>query len=82
MIQKDFSKDFIEASVYQITVKGKVDEFYLEMVSNLSVNYFSLKKSTISTMTGELLDQSALIGLLNALFDTRYTVISVIKIDQ
>jgi len=36
---------------------------------------------TLSTLTGNMEDQEALSGVLNILFDNRYSIISVMKIE-
>lgn len=82
MQQGDLIKSFSGPATYQITVEGKVDQEYLQNVSGLSVSLTELKDHTLSTLTGEIVDQSALSGIINTLVDNRYSVITVIKIDN
>ena len=81
MEQEELLQNFDGASTYQITVNGKVDSLFVNQLSGLSVSHNHSQNKTISTLTGKVIDQSALNGILNTLFDYRYTVISVMKLD-
>jgi len=80
MVKKELIETYSGPSIYQITVSGKVDEQFIESINGMSVSHNSVKSKTISTLTGELHDQSALNGILNTLYDYQYSVISVLKI--
>ena len=69
-------------ATYQITVQGRVDPEFMKKLNTLTVTHTETKDRTLSTLTGEIVDQESLNGLLNILFDHRYNVISVMKIDQ
>lgn len=81
MVKEEFLKSYSGPSTYQITVDGRVDEGFIQSISGMSVSHNRLKDKTLSTLTGELTDQSALNGILNTLFDYRFAVISVMKIE-
>ena len=68
-------------ATYQITVRGNVDPKFMGQFNNLVVTHTKTKDHTLSTLTGEIKDQEALSGILNMLFDNRYAVISVSKIE-
>ena len=78
----DLIKTYAGPATYQITVEGKVNEEYLQNISGLSVSTTELKGHSISVLTGEIIDQSALSGIINLLVDNRYSVITVIKIEN
>ena len=80
MMDNDLQNSFTGSATYQITVEGKVDKEYIQKVSGLSVTHTQLKDHTLSTLTGEIIDQAALSGIINILVDYRYSVISVTKI--
>ena len=82
MQNDDLIKTYTGPATYQITVDGKVNKEYLHNITGLSVSLTELKGHTISVLTGEILDQSALSGIINLLVDNRYSVITVIKIDN
>jgi hypothetical protein len=65
---------------YQITVHGCVDDLFMRRLTNLEIAHTHLKGADISTLSGEITDQSALSGLISMLIDNHYKVISVIKI--
>ena len=65
-------------ATYRICVVGDVDSAYAEQ-------YWGMKLILIektgepeqSTLVGEVADQAALVGIINALYNARYPVISV-----
>jgi hypothetical protein len=67
-------------ATYQITVQGRVDPEFMKKLNTLTVTHTETKDRTLSTLTGEIVDQESLNGLLNILFDHQYSVISVLKI--
>ena len=77
----EFIKNYHGHSTYQITVQGKVDTKFMSQLNNLSVTHTETSSQTLSTFTGEIVDQEDLSGILNILFDNRYAVISVTKIE-
>ncbi len=74
-------KDYEGRATYQITVRGKVDPLFIQRLNSFSVTHIESERAILSTLTGEIDDQEALSGLLNILFDHRFPVISVMKID-
>jgi hypothetical protein len=64
-----------EAAIFQIQVKGKITDILIRSVDDMQVRQ-ELDSETVSVI-GWLPDQSALLGLLNALNDIRYGIISV-----
>jgi len=78
----DLIKNFEGPATYQITVQGKVDPEFMKQLNTLTVTHTEARDKTLSTLTGEIVDQESLNGLLNILFDHRYSVISVMKIDH
>ena len=82
MTATELIEDYEEQATYQITVQGKVDPSFINRLNDFVVTHTETKNKTLSTLTGKIIDQEALSGLLNILFDHRYDVISVLKIDQ
>ena len=82
MNPSEFRKNYKGPSTYQITVKEKVDpEFINYQINNLNVTHTKTSDKNVSIITGEIIDQEALSGLLNTLFNHQYIIISVMKID-
>ncbi len=74
------SKVYIGPATYQITVQGKVDKVYVKNFTGMKVIYTNLKNKELSTITGEVMDQAALSGIINFLIDCRFCLESVVKI--
>jgi len=81
MEKSEIIKKYVGRATYQITVLGRVDPEFMKKLNTLTVTHTESNDRTISTLTGEIEDQESLNGLLNILFDHRYSVISVMKID-
>jgi hypothetical protein len=63
---------------YKILVQGKLDMSWSERLSGLSVSTTGGKDLTpLTTLRGRLVDQSALLGVLNTLHDLNYAVLQV-----
>jgi len=75
-------KAFIAPATYQIMVDGHVDSTVTPLLGDMSITYLNVKGQELSNLIGKVTDQSALSGLINTLIDYRYTVISVIMINQ
>lgn len=82
MTATELIHDYDGQTTYQITVQGKVDPDFINRFNDFAVTHTESRDKTLSTLTGKIVDQEALSGLLNILFDHRYEVISVLKIDQ
>ncbi len=82
MTTSNLIKEYKGKATYQITVQGKVDPVFMHLLNSFSVTHIETERKTLSTLTGEIEDQEALIGLLNILIDHQYSVISVMKINN
>ena len=67
---------------YQITVEGKIDPSWSEWLGNMQlVTRKEADEMTVTTLSGALIDQAALRGLLNHLWDLNLVVRSVEQVD-
>jgi hypothetical protein len=64
-----------EDLIYQIKISGKINSAFLGIVDNMQIQKHPEKD--IINLIGGFPDQSALLGLLNALNDIRYEILSV-----
>ena len=72
---------FQSKATYQITVEGKVEPFLLNLLpAAFEISYAKSGGKDISSLIGKVEDQAQLTGVLNTIYNTRITVISVIKI--
>jgi len=67
-----------QAAVYQIQVRGKLDENWSDWFSGMTVTF----ESGITTLTGLVADQAALRGILSRIWDLNLTLISVTQIEM
>ena len=67
-----------EQAIYQIKVKGILDEQWSDWFDGLTIMPYS-NESTI--LTGVIRDQAALHGLLNKIRDLGLTLLSVKRVD-
>jgi len=66
-----------QAAVYQIQVRGKLDESWSDWLSGMTIT----SESGITTLTGPVADQAALRGLLSKIWDLNLTLVSVTRIE-
>ena len=69
-----------QPAVYSIRVVGRLDESWSERLSGLTIlSYNSMLKDgmDVTTLTGKLQDQTALVGVLNTLYNLRLPLLSV-----
>jgi hypothetical protein len=68
--------------IYQISVQGQIDPTWSDRLENMKIGVVTLESGTrITTLQGELRDQTALSGVLNALYELHLTVLSVVRMD-
>jgi hypothetical protein len=66
--------------IYYITVQGHLDEAWGQWFNGLAIETTTNGHGSIeTTLTGEIIDQAALRGLLNQLWDWNLTVIAVTR---
>lgn len=67
-----------QPSAYQIVVQGHLDTTYADWVEGMAVvQTRDEQQRPITVLTGGLLDQSALIGVLRSLYNLRFPVLLV-----
>jgi hypothetical protein len=70
--------NFKKPAVYKIVVQGEIDDCWADRLFDMQINVERQKgKQSISSIVGEITDQSALSGILNTLYELQMTVISV-----
>lgn len=73
---------FSQPAVYQIKVLGKVPQYWSDRLSGMIITYNETKGEVTTSLIGKMSDQSALSGVLNALYDLHMSVISVKKMKE
>jgi len=70
--------DFYSPTVFLIEVKGKIDKNLSDTLGDLKISHNTIdEKTTVSRLHGEVLDQAALMGILNALYEMRFPIVSL-----
>jgi hypothetical protein len=64
--------------VYQIRVQGFVDESWSDRMNGVEIRVQDLSdESPVTILTGYFVDQTALAGVLNTLYDLSYPLLTV-----
>jgi len=72
------SFSFSKPAVYQIKVQGEIDQSWSPRLGDMQIKVIKKPGSkAVSTLVGSVIDQSALSGILNSLYDLHLTVLSV-----
>ena len=66
-----------EQAIYQIKIQGRLDEGWSEWFNEMTVTF----ESNITTLTGAVVDQAVLRGILDKIWDLNLVLISVIRIE-
>jgi len=81
--KKGLGPHIIYPAEYHIQIQGRLDISWSGRLSGMSVTTTGGKNLTsLTTLQGELIDQSALLGVLNTLHDLGYAVLQVKYIAQ
>ena len=65
-------------AIYQIQVQGVLTPDWSDRLGSMAIDVDGLEgEAPITTLWGRLLDQAALCGILNALYDMRLPLLSV-----
>jgi len=69
-------------SIYQIKVQGKLNEQWSNWLANMTISHdLANKEAHITTLTGPIVDQTALRGILNKLWDLNLTLLSIKQLE-
>ena len=63
---------------YRIRVQGRLDEQWSDWLSGMAIVY----RDGVTTLTGAVADQSALIGILTRIVSMNVTLVSVNRLDK
>lgn len=78
MKQSDRCVVFDEPGCYRIRVSGNLDPSRSDVLGGMAIaTRRPAGKPPATTLTGELQDQAALMGVLNTLYDSGYAIIEV-----
>jgi hypothetical protein len=67
-----------EPATYRISIMGTLDKQWSDYCGGMSIEHQSfLDQYQVTILTGQLTDQSALVGVINSLYDLGCPIISV-----
>jgi len=69
--------DLTNSNNFRIDVSGKLDKNLSDFLGGLSIFHKIKGNKTISYLEGEIIDQSELVGIINALHNMRFNILSV-----
>lgn len=76
--QKECELTVDKSAAYMIRVVGVLDEKWSDRLGGLKINSTCVEgKTMITTLSGQIIDQAALFGILKALYDMRLPLLSV-----
>ena len=69
-----------EGTIYQIKIQGKLDERWSDWFSEMTVSEMTVTfERNITTLTGPVVDQAALRGILDKIWDLNLVLVSIIQ---
>ena len=72
------SANLFDPAMFRIRILGTLDENWSDYCGGMTIEHESdPKRAAMTILTGRLVDQSALLGVLNSLHDIGYPIISV-----
>ncbi len=74
---------FDKPGKYRVVVEGVVNESWAERLGDMKIDTRTHRDNRqITTLVGEMIDQSALAGVLNTLYELHLTLLSVEYVDE
>ena len=70
-------------ATYRIRVQGRLDETWADRLGGMAITSTTTKeKLPVTLLVGHLIDQAALSGVLNALYELHLPLLSVENLDE
>jgi hypothetical protein len=78
IVEVKFKSSFQRPGIYKIVVEGDLSKRISYLLSGMQISVAkSTDKISFTTLIGQISDQSALLGILNTLYDNHHTILSV-----
>jgi len=69
--------------IYRIRVQGKLNDQWSAWLAGVTISHDQAgKQAHITTLTGPVVDQAALRGILNKLWDLNLTLLTITRLDE
>jgi len=83
MTQRQAKLTLDQPARYRISIQGQLSESWSDFLGGLEIRCASIPSyQTVTILTGQLLDQAALFGVLNSLYGLGLPLISVERIAE
>jgi len=66
-----------KSATYRIRIKGHIGGHWSDYLGGLSISPSDDEEYAVTTLSGEVLDQAALIGIINSLYSMGFPLLSV-----
>ncbi len=66
-----------QPAFYRIQIQGYLGQQWSDFMAGLTISVTGERDQSVTTLSGEVLDQAALMGVLNGLYGMGYTLLSV-----
>jgi len=66
-----------QPAFYRIQIQGYLEQHWSESMGGLTISITGERDHPMTTLSGEVLDQAALMGVLNGLYSMGYALLSV-----
>lgn len=78
-----YGSEFDCPAIYEITVRGRINSTCLYGIEEMTLSYQRQEDGSVCTiLTGLLIDQVALNGVLNIIHQMQLTIVSVLKVSD
>jgi len=64
-------------AIYHIEIQGALSPHWADYLGGLEINNRHQQDSTLTTLEGEIMDQAALLGVLNSLYNLGFPLLAV-----
>lgn len=64
-------------AAYRIQIQGHLGKQWADHLGGLSISVSGEPDKTVTTLSGQVMDQAALFGILNSLYDLGFSLLSV-----
>ena len=73
---------FDSPAIYQVIVRGQIDPTWSDLLEGMKVSQVTQEDyPRCTSLEGELIDQAALAGVINALYEMHLTIISMKRLN-
>ena len=82
MVLHNSEDSWLQPAIYRIRVRGILDKLWSDYSRGMTIEIESdAHQHAVTILTGRLVDQSALVGVLNSLHDMGCPILSVERIE-